>query len=457
MKQLLTLIGATLSVGMLLSSCSGDEDANVGETLLGTSELDINFATESLTIQSEADTNSDLSQISVALIGTLNDKVFGKTQGSAAFQVRLPGAVSFNQATADSVKLFLAYKNHYGVDTTLKQKARVYLLNNPIEYSKHYDANTNISSLIGDEVGSKSFYKNLVSDTIFLKSKKDPAKDSIIGNAKQVDTILRHLVIDLDKTKVGQYILNASSTDLESTVNFLDYFRGLYVKTDDVTDAGKQGVIYGFNMYRSSLMLYYKDKKTLKNGADTLISKRLFFPVTDNSARFNKPTFTRSNDFFNNNEYIYLQGIKGSKAIINSSGLKKWAGATKKNINKATLEVKIATDTTEIKSYPLPYRLNLAAVDENGKKTNLRYTVNGQYLSGILSLNSYSYTFYITEYLQDIVDGKRTFDHFELSAGNIELMGKRVQPTDGKNTASRVVLYNSGEHKPVIKIAYTNY
>ncbi len=33
-KQLLILIGATLSVGMLLSSCSGDEDANVGEGLL---------------------------------------------------------------------------------------------------------------------------------------------------------------------------------------------------------------------------------------------------------------------------------------------------------------------------------------------------------------------------------------------------------------------------------------
>ncbi len=185
----------------MLSSCSGDEDANVGEGLLGTSELDINFATESLTIRTEADTESDLSQISVGLLGTLNDKVFGKTEGSAAFQVRLQSAVSFNQAVADSVKLFLVYKNYYGVDTTLEQKARVYLLNNPIEYSKHYNANTNVSSLIGDEVGSRLLNKkNLESDTIYPGGNKN---NPIIGS-----------FIDLDKTKVGQYILNASSTDL---------------------------------------------------------------------------------------------------------------------------------------------------------------------------------------------------------------------------------------------------
>ncbi len=121
------------------------------------------------------------------------------------------------------------------------------------------------------------------------------------------------------------------------------------------------------------------------------------------------------------------------------------------------MKLKIATDTTEIKSYPLPYRLNLAAVDKSGKKTNLRYTVNGQYLSGLLNAKEYTYTFHITEYLQDIVDGKQTFDHFELSAGNTELLGRTLQPIDGKNTASRVVLHNAGEHKPVIKVAYTNY
>ncbi len=444
MKQLLILIGATVSVGMLLSSCSGDEDANVGEGLLGTSELDINFSTESLTIQSEADTNSDLSQISVGLLGTLNDNVFGKTQGSAAFQVRLQRAVSFNQAIADSVKLFLAYKNYYGVDTTLEQQAKVYLLNNAIEYGQSYNANTDILSLIGDEVGSSPLNKNtLESDTIYPTGDKN---NPLVGS-----------FVDLDKTKVGQYILNASSTDLESTANFLDYFKGLYVKTDDVTDTNKQGAIYGVDMYRSFLLLYYKNQVTLANGTDTLISKSLSLPITDNSARFNKPTFTHPTDLFNANNYIYLQGIKGSKAIIESPDLKSWAGLAKKNINKAFLRVKIATDTIEAKKYPLPYRLNLAAVDEDGKKTNLRYTVNGQYLGGLLDAKEYTYTFYITEYLQDIVDGKQTFDHFELSAGNTELLGRTLQPIDGKNTASRVVLHNAGEHKPVIKVAYTNY
>ncbi len=387
----------------------------------------------------------------------MNDKVFGKTQGGAAFQLRLPGAVSFNQPQIDSVKLFLTYKNTYGVDTTLKQKARVYLLNNAIEYTKPYNAATNISAFLGGEVGATDFYKNLVSDTVYLKSKVDASKDSILNSVKQVDTILQHLAIDLDKQKVGQYILNASPKELESTANFLDYFKGLYVKTDDVTDSGKQGVIYGFDMYTSGMMVYYKNLRKLTNGKDTLYSANLYLPVTDNSARFNRPTFSHSSNIFNDDKHIYLQGILGSKAIINASNLKNWADSTKKNIDKAFIEFKIATDSTEIKEYPLPYRLNLIAIDKDGKKINLRYAVGGQYLSGLLNIDTYSYTFYITEYMQDIVDGKQTFDHFELFVGDVNYEQGKFYPIDGRNTASRVVLHNSGENKPVVKIAYTNY
>lgn len=456
MKQLFFTIGIFVGGLWLFSACS-DEEGSVGEGLLGTEKVNVAYAKDpDISVTNIKDEESNLSNISTALLGTLNDEVFGKTRSGAAFQVRLSGAVSLKEPTIDSAKLFLAYKNHYGTDTSSTQTARVYLLADAIQYEKVYNAATEIASLIGDEVGVAAFNKELASDTLFLKSKVDSTKDSLINSVKQVDTILEHLVVDLDKQKVGQYILDGSEENFNSSTDFITYFKGLYVNTDDFS--ASQGAIYGFDVYNSYLKLYFKNHGELTSGKDTIYATTLKLPITDNSARFNKPDFSQPTTLFSNTEYIYLQGIHGSKAKIEMPELAAWKDSTRVSINDAKLVFKIAIDSIEAKKYPLPYRLELAVVNGEGEKTFLRYSSYSQSIpNGILDSEAYTYTFNIPEYLQNLVEGKDSFSHFELSTGTIEQRTTGNYAGDARNAAARVVLHNAGENKPTLKVTYTKY
>lgn len=456
MKQLFVTMGVLLGGLWLFSACSGDE-GSVGEELLGTNQINVSHTEDAdITVSNTADMTSDLSSISTALLGTLNDNIFGKTRSSAAFQVRLPGAIKLNNPIIDSAKLFMAYENHYGADSTKLQTARVYLLKDDIQHKKVYNAATEIAAVLGEEVGTVAFNKNLVSDTIFLKSKIDSSKDSTINSKKQVDTILRHLAVNLDKDKVGQFILNGSKEDFESSANFIKYFKGLYINTDDISDT--RGAIYGFNVYRSYLKVYFRNYRKLENQKDTLYTTYFSLPITDNSTRFNKPEFAQPANLFSSSDYIYLQGIHGTKATLKMPQLSTWKDSTNISINKAELTFKIAVSSIEAKKHPLPYRLELVAVDKKGKKTFLRYsTYFGSVPNGLLNAKDYTYTFHIPEFLQSLSEGKNTFDYFELSTGSIEKRNKGIYPGDAKNTAARVVLYNSGEKKPSLNVTYTKY
>ncbi len=463
MKQLF-LLGIVLGGLFFFSSCSDDNEGAVGASLLGANRMNILSVEDSnISVKTLQDNTADLSQISTALLGTMNDKVFGKTQSGVAFQVRLQNAISFNKPEIDSVKLFLTYQNFYGKDTLLQQTARVFLLNNSLEYTKKYNANTDIDMLLGDEVGTTRFNKKMVNDTIFLQSKLDNTKDSVINGKKQYE-LVNQLMIKLDNEKVGNYILNAPKSSFESTDSFLEYFKGLYVKTDDIED---DGAIYGFNVYTSSLLLYYKEHFILSNGKDTIVNNAVRFPITDNSARFNFPKFVLKDKVLTTNDKIYLQGLHGTKAKIEMPDLSQWEDSSRISINKAELIFKVAENKTEIKNYPLPLRLELKVVDKNGSMKNLNYSsLGGNGIIGLLNPENNTYTFQIPEYLQSIVEGKSTFGHFEIGVSGVEerrIIGNSGRqelifyPVNSKNIPARVILYGDGENKPILNVTYTKY
>lgn len=464
MKQLFLATLALVGSICIFSACS-DEEGAVGEQLLGSGRINVSFVESSKTkIATQKDIKSDLSSFSTALIGTLNDDIFGKTNTGAAFQVRLPGPIKLNEPQIDSVKLYLAYKNYYGADTALMQNARVFLLKESLKFGEVYNAETDVDALLGEEVGNKLFNKHLASDTIFLKSKVDKTKDSVINSKKQVDTIIRHLVINLDKNKVGQYILNGSDSDFKSSKDFVNYFKGLYVKTDDVS--GRQGAIYGFDIYNSQMAIYFKNRRAEKAPNDTLYRASFYLPVTDNSVRFNKPSFSLKANITSNKDNIYLQGVRGTKARIDMPEINQWKDSTNVSINKAELVFQIAVDSDAAKKYPLPSRLELVAVDKDGKREFLNYSAQLATIpNGLLNLKDKVYSFHIPEYLQRIVKKKTTLDHFEISTGSLSARiisdrnGRRqvFAPVSSKDVADRVVLHNSGDKKPALKITYTKY
>ncbi len=464
MKQLF-LLGIVVGGLFFFSSCSDDNEGAVGASLLGANRMNIiSVEDTNISVKTSQENTADLSQISTALLGTINDKDFGKMQSSVAFQVRLQNSVSFNKPEIDSVKLFLAYQNFYGKDSLLQQTAKVFLLNNSLEYAKKYNAKTDIDVLLGDEVGTTQFNKKMVSDTIFLKSKLDNTKDSVINEKKQYE-LIKHLTIKLDNEKVGNYILNAPKSSFESTDSFLEYFKGLYVKTDDIAE---EGAIYGFNVYKSFMMLYYKEHFTLSSGKDTIVNNVVGFPITDNSARFNFPKFMLKDKVLATTDKIYLQGLHGTKAKIEMPNLSQWKDSTRISINKAELIFKVAEDKTEIKNYPLPLRLELKVVDKKGDTKNLNYSSLGgrNSIIGLLNPENNTYTFQMPEYLQSIIEGRNTFSHFEIGVSGVEqrmMIGANGRqelvfyPVNSKNIPARVILYSNGENKPIFNVTYTKF
>ncbi len=454
MKQLF-LKGAILAIMFSCFSCREDEMESLGDTLLGAEKISVNSTKDSYILSNTIlDQKSDLSQISTALLGTLNDELFGKMQSGFAFQVRLSRSVSFRKPQIDSVKLFLAYQNCYGKDTIIKQKANIFLLKTPLIYSEKYNQTSDIESFLGDKVGSISFNKKMASDTIFLKSKVDETKDSLINDKKQYK-LLNHLSIKLDNQKVGEYIFKAPKGTFESTANFLEYFKGLCLRTEATKG---DGAIYGFNMYQSALMLYYKDQVTLSSGKDSLVNMVEQFPITDNSARFNFPKFEHKKEIFSSQDKIFLQGLHGTKAKLELPDLKNWKDSTRVSINKAELVFTVAQSDDQIKDYSLPESLELKVIK---KKENARLVK----FMGILNPKKKTYTFQISEFLQSIIEGN-DFEYFEVGVGGIEQRlvagsgGKQEQvlyPIDAKNIASRVVLFKSGVNKPQLKVTYTKY
>lgn len=465
MKKLLWAIVILAIVTQVFTACS-DKGDSIGESLLGTTKINVlNKEDKNISIKNTIDATADISKMSIGLLGTLNDEVFGKTQSGFAFQLRLPGYVKFEAPKIDSVKLFLEYANAYGGDTDLLQTVKVYKIEQALNYLTNYDNSFDISPLLGDEVGQTTFNKKLVSDSIFLKSKVDNTKDSILNGKKVLGKLVKHLVVKLDTTKIGRYILNGTENDFKSGSNFLDYFKGLYVKTEDLP-ASNQGVIYGFNVYSSFMQLYFTETKDTNEKTN---KKILTLPITDNSARLNVVKFNHKNIITSDNTNIYLQGIHGTKGIVKVPSVASWKNAKRVSINNAELVFKAKTlaNGVDVEKYPLPRRLELIAVDTDDKKEFLGYTnISGQRTAnGLLNPTDSTYTFFIPEYIQQIVDGKKTYKHFEISTAEIilrqETQGRTVRmvsyPDDAKNSPARVIIFNSGENKPKLNVVYTKY
>lgn len=461
MKKISWVI-VSLLVVQVFTSCS-DKGESIGESLLGTTKINVlNKEDKNISIINTIDKTADISKMSVGLLGTLNDEVFGKTQSGFAFQLRLPGYVKWDAPRIDSVKLFLEYANTYGDDREISQKAKVYKIEQALDYLTEYDNRFDITPLLGDEVGQTVFNEKLVSDSVFLKSKVDNTKDSIVNGKKVLDKLIKHLVVNLDTLKIGRYILNGTDEDFKSSNNFLAYFKGLYIKTEDIASSN-QGAIYGFNVYNSFMQLYFTE---MNDTDETTNKKVLSLPITDNSARLNVVKFTHKDFITEDDTNIYLQGIHGTKGIVNIPSISAWKNMNRVSINNAELvfKAKVFEDGVDTKKYPLPKRLELVAVDADNKKEFLNYTnISGERTAnGILNTQDSTYTFFIPEYLQQIVDGKKTYKHFEISTAGIVLKTGSDQQVisysdDAKNSPARAIIFNYGEHKPTLNVVYTKY
>jgi len=221
-------------------------------------------------IDSTVTTNARL-----GLLGDYNDPVFGQVSAGFFVQVRLaannPNFGDLSEIDIDSVVLSMEFRDQYGSGNS-PQDFAVYRLAENLSPDSLYKNNsftaTNTGSLIED--GYSSFIPN--NKTPFVQG---------------TDTLPPQLRLRL-KNAVGEDIINSSTQGgMLNNSTFLEYFKGLYVCTENANVAVNSGAVYGLDLLDSDskLIIYYKQGEALKT---------FDLVINTNSTRYNRVLYNYS-------------------------------------------------------------------------------------------------------------------------------------------------------------------
>ncbi len=423
-----TLVWVFMIVSFLLAGCDyGDE--SLGKNLIpGSYSVYSRNHTDSLSIQSFTFTDEKIRVDHPAYnyVGSFNDPLFGRTDGSFAAQFRLASNPDYDPTSQlDSLVLRLSYKRIYG-DTATVQTLKVYELAGDMDYEAKYLSSFQLKSLAAPSpIGSASFIPKFRTDSA------------------QTDTTIQYIRFKLDPA-LGNRLLKLDSLKMISNEEFLKYFKGLYV---EAAPSGRKGTLVGLSAAGSGIGLYYH----------TATKDSLFFSynVSSNSANVAAFSHDYSKSIFRpylNQELIedtlvFVQPTGGTKVKINIPSLNKWKDSTQYVISKASLVFFADTLVSDFRRYQIPYSLYLKFMDSTGtevfpKDSNL----SSSYYGGYYDATSASYSFNITRHLEQII--KR----------EVETTSFFLVPSDRHGSPYRVVLKGAKSSKPMrLIIKYSRY
>jgi hypothetical protein len=324
--------------------------------------------------------------LSVNLLGSNMDPVFGNTTASIYMQFMLENVNhSFGEnPTLDSVVLHLLYKDSYG-DTTTMQTVRAYQLEEQVSIDNSYYSNADLT------IGTTDF-----ADFSFIPK----PSDSVVLSSDTLPPMLR---VNLTASPaLGEYLLNATDTAMASNENFQEYFNGLFVTADPVTQGG---AILSFDLLSSysEMRLYYND------------SMRFDYPVTYLNVTIGKYTHdfetgdvnfkqqVLNGDTTLGADNIYVQGAGGVGSVIKFPNIKSWSELGPIAINEAKLILSGSVNDT---LWGAPEQLSMAQIEDDGTYGYLtdQSEETALYFGGAYNSESNSYTFRITRYIQSLID-----------------------------------------------------
>jgi hypothetical protein len=383
------------------------------------------FQLETYTIEEDSLLSSNLS---VAMLGSYKDPVFGTFQSEFYTQFRLPGFNpdfgDLSTVIIDSFVLGLEYRGYYG--SLDPQKFEVFQLTEDI-----YKDSTYLSFQT----------KTVASQNLILPNHDvitpNPINQTVIGTEKVESQLRLHLDTNFARNLMLESQLNPST--FSSNENFLAFFKGLNVRVNNTSQDEKEGAILYFNLEDplSKLTIYYR--------LDGLV-KSFDFLINSECADFNHHSIDNSGkNVFNviNNpalgkETFYAQSNK-SRAVVKITHL----DDIPKNalIEYARLELPVNFYSYE--PY-FPSSIITVATKINSTDDNLyNLKVVGEY-------NDFtkSYSVDLRDYVQLVSNGK------------IENLGVYLSPSKMLTSAERIVFNGTlteNKNKPKLYIIYTNY
>jgi len=428
----------------LMSSCT--KSSSVGSELLAGDQVDVEF-TDTLTLRMRTSLEDSLivhdpfrtgSPFSFYSLGDFNDPAFGNVKASIYTQLRASSAIlidaaEFETATLDSIVLSLVYNNDgfYGAaDETYT--ISVHRLTEDMDPFSTYYSNQEFE-YDPTPLVTRTFQANPI-DSVILGS-------NTFGSAPQLRIPL--------STELGNEFLSQQDTILTDDLNFIDFFKGLYIKADTETD----GIMsFDLSSGSSSLSIYFTVQ-----GNDGAEQKR--FTYSFNSPLIAKltnmdHTFTAAIDdaiaggYAEGAKQIYLQALAGPIAEIAIPYADEISGTI---INKAELEFTISVQNTE--DFPYPEQIILASRDDDGNLLIIRdveFALNkgntslfgGQVETTTSGTLQQVYKMNIAAAFQDMADGLENKNLF------LRILPKQEQ-------ASRVILYGPEDPQYPAKLNLT--
>jgi hypothetical protein len=229
-----------------------------------------------------------------------------------------------------------------------------------------------------------------------------------------------------------------------SNDKFVTVFKGLFVETAPVS---RKGSLISVASRSGVLVVYYHTAAHDSLGFG--------YYLTPNSADVSGYThdYSTTKFFANMNQdnvqdsLVFLQPTGGTKVFIKIPTLSAWKDSTNYAINKATLTFHVDTLTSDFKRYEMPVNLFLKIINDDGEEELPKDA--GQslvYYGGIYNSTYGTYTFSITQYLQQIIAGEKRNNGFLLVHPERNLSPKRV------------VLKGAKSSRPIeLEIVYTRY
>lgn len=376
-----------ISAVYFLTAISGCKNPIVKDTSLvnGANDL-LNMTTvDTFTVRSKTvlEYPYQSSGVSYALLGSMDDAIFGKTVCGfyAQCQLSSDGYNFGTNAVLDSCVLSLSYSSKYGANTQSINIA-VYELTTSLDNSAIYKTNAAFA-VNGNPLG---IAYNIVPNYT----------DSLSIQGEMFGPQMR-----IPLNSIGQRILSADSSTLSGNSNFLQFFKGIYV-----TPQGNYGNgVSIIDLLNSKITVYYHN-----NIDDSL---HFDIPISSSSARVNHFEHQNSvtlqqalNSTNVSDSIVYVQSGAGVRVKLTIPALDSLP--TDIAINKAELIISVLQGDT---TYAVPSTLTMVKINasdslelldqiyDGGKAVSQTQTINGNtYTQYIFSLNNYMQTIVSKQY-----------------------------------------------------------
>ncbi len=392
-------IGALALIGI---SCNKTTE-NIGDGLLPEGDHIGTCFTDTLqiTCHSEIIDSMATKGMNTVLLGSMMDPVMGRTEANLFTQLHLSSSNhSFgSDPVIDSVVLQFDISGFYG-DTTTLQTVHVYQLTDSLCSTENYYQFSNVTTDAIDLANGYQFQPH-------------PRTNQTITGT---DTITRPVIRIPLSVSFGEMLASADSTVYSTPVAFKEFFYGLKISCEPVTQGGAICYLSPTSNNITQLQIYYRETP----GGNQM---RYYFYITSEETYFNQYLHdyslgstefvqqTVQGDTTLGQQQVYLQSLGGIRAVLRFPNITRWTNFLDDNqhiiINEAKLILPASSALGDSSIYTAPSSLALLNINKDGSTSLLQdYYEGNSYYGGSYSNTKKSVTFRIAEHLQRVILGQ---------------------------------------------------